>query len=310
MRILLLGGTGFIGRHLISHLGRLGHDLVVLSRRSRPEMEQKNVSVLIGDPLQPGPWQEEASGCQVIMNLVGRNIMARWTTAVKKEIRESRLQSTRMAVQAVEKAGLNMAPEDKPVLINANAVGYYPFSESENQVFDETGPAGDHFLARVCADWQEEAMRATSLGARVVVARFAPVLAAGEGMLQLVLPVFRKGIGGRIGSGRQPFPWVHIQDLVRALELAVNDTSIQGPMNVCSPHIITNAQFTQALAQAVNRPAVLPVPEFALRLRFGELASMLSKGQAVKPAVLLSRDFAFIYADITQALQDIVSKNQ
>ncbi|MDZ7762621.1 MAG: TIGR01777 family oxidoreductase [Desulfovermiculus sp.] len=307
MRILLLGGTGFIGRHLISHLTQLGHELLVLSRKSRPEMEQKNVSLVIGDPMQPGAWQEEAAGCQAVINLVGRNIMARWTPKVKKEIRESRLQSTRMAVQAVEKARQNMAPEDKPVLINANAVGYYPFSDTE--VFDETGPAGDHFLAQVCADWQEEAMRASSLGARVVVTRFAPVLAAGEGMLQLVLPVFRKGLGGKIGSGRQPFPWVHIQDLVRALELALTDQSIHGPVNVCSPQIITNVRFTQALAQAVNRPAVLPVPKFALRLRFGELASMLSKGQGVKPEVLLSREFTFIYEDIDQALQEITSQS-
>ncbi len=302
MRIALLGGTGFIGRNLIRRLAGQDHEVLIVSRRPRPDWEQKNVSVVLGDPMQPGEWQERSSECQAVVNLVGRNIMARWTARVKDEIWESRVQSTRMAVQA-----LQAASHDVPVLINANAVGVYPYSQTE--VFDETSPPGDHFLARVCTAWQEEAMRAQSLGARVVVTRFAPVLAAGEGMLEQILPIFQKGLGGRIGSGRQPFPWVHIYDLVRALEAVVTDPSIHGPVNVCAPQIITNAQFTKALAQAVHRPAVLPVPEFALRLRFGELASMLSKGQAVRPAVLYDHGFAFQYPDIDQALQDITDRH-
>ncbi|MFO7877499.1 MAG: TIGR01777 family oxidoreductase [Desulfovermiculus sp.] len=303
MRIFLLGGTGFIGRHLISHLTRKGHELTILSRAPRPNLEQDKVTVLVGDPLQAGPWQERAAECQAIINLVGRNIMARWTRAVKKEILESRVQPTNLVVQAIKKSSGN-----KPVLINANAVGYYPFSDT--QVFDETGPPGEHFLARVCVAWQEAAQQAAPLGSRVVVARFAPVLAPGEGMLKLLLPMFKKGLGGRVGNGNQAFPWIHIQDVVQALDLALTDHTLHGPLNVCAPQIITNTQFTQALAGAVNRPAVLPVPEFALRLRFGELANMLSKGQAVVPAVLQKREFPFIYSDIDQAVQEMVSHKQ
>lgn len=303
MRIFLLGGTGFIGRHLISHLTRKGHELTILSRAPRPDLEQDKVTVLVGDPLQAGPWQERAAECQAIINLVGRNIMARWTRTVKKEIMESRVQPTNLVVQAIKKSS-----GDKPVLINANAVGYYPFTDT--QVFDETGPPGNHFLARVCVAWQEAAQQASSFGSRVVVARFAPVLAPGEGMLQLLLPMFKKGLGGRVGNGNQAFPWVHIQDVVQALDLALTDHTLRGPLNVCAPQVITNAQFTQALARAVNRPAVLPVPEFALRLRFGELADMLTKGQAAVPAVLQKREFPFIYSDIDQAVQEVVIHEQ
>lgn len=300
MRIFLLGGTGFIGRHLISRLTRKGHELTILSRASRPDLEQDQVSVLVGDPLQAGPWQERAAECEAIINLVGRNIMTRWTRTVKKEILESRVQPTNLVTQAIEKSS-----GDKPVLINANAVGYYPFSET--QVFDEAGPPGDHFLARVCKAWQEAAQQASSFGSRVVVARFAPVLAPGEGMLQTLLPLFKKGLGGRVGSGNQPFPWVHIQDVIQALDLALTDSTLHGPVNVCAPQVITNAQFTQALSKALNRPAVVPVPEFALRLRFGELADMLTKGQAVMPAVLQKKEFPFIHSDIDQAVQEVVN---
>ena len=304
MRILLLGGTGFIGRHLISHLLGEGHELLILSRSPRPKLEQERAAVVLGNPMAPGDWQDRVAECHAVINLVGRNIMARWTRSVKQEILESRIKSTQLAAEAMQRSS---APE--PVLINASAAGYYPFSETLGTVvYDEAGPAGDHFLARVCAAWEDAAMQAASFGARVVTARFAPVLAAEEGMLQQVLPVFAKGLGGRIGSGRQPFPWVHIRDLVRALDLALTDTTIHGPMNVCSPTLVTNAQFTEAVARAVKRPAVLPVPEFALRLRFGELASMLSKGQAVTPAVLKKRDFPFMYTDIYRTLEEIAGR--
>jgi hypothetical protein len=228
---------------------------------------------------------------------VGRNIMDRWTSTVKKEILESRIQATNLVVQGIAQA------KDKPVLVNANATGYYPYSETE--VFDEHSPAGDHFLAQVCLAWQKAAMKAEAYGARVVVTRFAPVLAAEGGMLEQIIPLFKKGLGGRIGRGQQPFPWIHIQDLVRALHLALTDTALHGPVNICAPQVITNAQFTQALAQILKRPAVLPVPELALRLRFGELATTLSKGQAVRPSVLQNQGFPFRYTDIDQALKDI-----
>ncbi|MFP4427707.1 MAG: TIGR01777 family oxidoreductase [Desulfovermiculus sp.] len=303
MHIFLLGATGFIGRHLISHLTKKGHALSLLSRSPRPDLEQDKVTVVLGDPLQAGAWQERAAESEAVINLVGRNIMARWTRTVKKEIQDSRVQPTNLVVQAIEKVS-----GDKPALINANAVGYYPFSDT--QVFDETGPPGDHFLARVCRAWQEAAQQASASGSRVVVTRFAPVLASGEGILKALLPLFQKGLGGRVGSGNQAFPWVHIQDVVQVLELALTDQTLQGPLNVCAPQVITNAQFTQALSQALNRPAVVPVPEFALRLRFGELADMLTKGQAVMPAVLQKKEFPFIYSDINQAVQDIVSHAQ
>ncbi len=300
MRIFILGGTGFIGGHLISYLLQKGHEPVVLSRsKSKAEQMPAGARAVQGDPLQPESWQAELSGMDAVLNLTGRNITARWTAQVKKEIYDTRIESTRAVVQALKKES-----EDKPVLINASAVGYYP--DQDQKLHDESSGPGDNFLAQVCVDWEKEARQAESHGVRVVLTRFAPVLGPEGGLLQSVLPIFRKGLGGRLGSGKQGFAWVHIQDLVRAVEFCLTDSSIQGPVNVCAPEQIDNLAFTKTLARVLGKSAPAPVPGFMLKLTYGELGNMLLHGPWVEPRVLLKRGFEFKFPELEAALRDIL----
>lgn len=302
MRYFILGGTGFVGQSLIPFLLQKGHDVDVLIRDpAQEELFPRSCSCHQGDPLHPGPWQEQAGQAEVIVNLVGKNIMTRWTPQVKNALLQTRIQPTRMAVQAIENAS-----GFKPVLVNANAVGYYPL-ESKSPI-DEGGPQGSSFLAHICGEWQREAERAGQFGARVIVARFAPVLGPGGGVIKSMLPVFSKGLGGRIGNGKQAFPWIHIQDLIRALEFAASQAHLSGPVNMCAPEQITNAAFTQAMARILKRPALLPVPAPVLKLVYGELAQMLLKGAPVVPRALEQAGFEFSFPTIRAALEDVLAQ--
>ncbi|MFP4392238.1 MAG: TIGR01777 family oxidoreductase [Desulfohalobiaceae bacterium] len=300
MRIFILGGTGFIGGHLISHLLQKGHEPVVLSRSPKKAGQlPAGARAVQGDPLRFETWKTELANMDALVNLTGRNIMARWNRQVKKEIRESRIESTRAVVQALAEVS-----EEKPALINASAVGYYP--DQDQKVHDESSGPGDNFLAQVCVDWENQALEAEKHGARVVLTRFAPVLGPEGGLLQSVLPIFRKGLGGRLGSGKQPFAWVHIQDLVRALELCATSQEIQGPVNVCAPQHIDNKAFTKTLAHVLGKSAPAPVPGFMLKLTYGELGGMLLNGPYVEPRVLLQQGFQFRFPELEAALRDIL----
>ncbi|MFW5932166.1 MAG: TIGR01777 family oxidoreductase [Desulfohalobiaceae bacterium] len=300
MRIFILGGTGFIGSHLISHLLQQGHEPVVLSRsQSKAEQLPAGARAVQGDPMQPEDWKPELAGMDAVINLCGKNIMARWTKELKKQIYDSRVDSTRALVQALAEVS-----GEKPTLINASAVGYYP--DQDQKVHDESSGPGDNFLAQVCVDWENQALEAEKHGARVVLTRFAPVLGPEGGLLQSVLPIFRKGLGGRLGSGKQPFAWVHIQDLVRALELCATSQDIQGPVNVCAPQHIDNKAFTKTLAHVLGKSAPAPVPGFMLKLTYGELGGMLLNGPYVEPRVLLQQGFQFRFPELEAALRDIL----
>jgi hypothetical protein len=301
MRFFILGGSGFVGQALIPYLIQRQHQVDVLIRDpSQKDLFPHESTCHQGDPVRSGEWQDVAARAEAIVNLVGKNIMTRWTPQVKNALLQTRIQPTRMAVQAIEKAA-----EPKPVLVNANAVGYYPLES--RTAMTEAGPQGSSFLAHICGEWQKEAEKAGQLGARVVIARFAPVLGRGGGMIEKLLPIFSKGLGGRVGSGRQAFPWIHRHDLVRAIEFAAVRETMSGPVNMCAPEQITNAEFTKALAGALKRPAPFPVPGPVLKLAYGELAQMLLKGAPVEPRALEEAGFEFSFPTLSQALEDLLT---
>ncbi|MGM0644876.1 MAG: TIGR01777 family oxidoreductase [Thermodesulfobacteriota bacterium] len=302
MRFFIIGANGLVGQHLCHFLVRHNHQVTALVRHQRRGKDlPEGVEVVVGNALAGGQWQETASNQEVLVNLVGKNIMGRWTKEIKNAIYATRIDSTRQAVRAIE-----LAAEPKPCLVNANAVGFYPaFAE---QIIDETAPAGEGFLAEVCKDWQNTALEAEQVGARVVVARFATVLAAQGGALPTMLPAFRLGLGGPIGSGRQGFPWIHIQDLVQAIVFAARTPELSGPVNMSAPHICTNKEFSKTLGQVLRRPAILPVPKHLLRLVFGEMADMLVQGPFVRPRRLEEAGFRFTYPELKAALRDLLER--
>lgn len=300
MHIFIMGSTGFLGRHLASHLHGQGHTLSLLARsENKKGIFPSGCEVVLGDPLQPGPWQERAAKADVVVNLVGKNIFARWTEQEKEQIHATRIEATRMAVQAIAQS-----EDPRPALINANAVGYY--NPNLKDVATESSPPGENFLARVCIDWQSEALKAQKHGARVVILRIAPPLSKDGGALASMLTPFRLGLGGRLGSGKQPFPWIHLLDFLRAVEFLAENNEVSGPANICAPEIVTNAEFTKALARALHRPAFLPVPSTALKLALGELSQMLLQAPRVKPDVLVQNGFDFRFPFLDRALQDLL----
>ena len=302
MRFFIIGANGLVGQHLCHYLAQGEHEITALVRHQRRAQDLPEATkVVVGNALQEGMWQETAGSHDVVVNLVGKNIMGRWTPEVKKAIYATRIDSTRQAVRAIEQAA---AP--KPCLINANAVGFY--DASEKAILDETAPAGEGFLAEVCQDWQKTALEAEKAGARTVVARFATVLAPDGGALPSMLPIFRLGLGGPISSGKQGFPWIHIQDLVRAIVFAASTPEVSGPVNMSAPQICTNKEFTRTLARVLRRPALFPVPRPVLRTVFGEMADMLVQGPFVRPQRLQDAGFTFNYSLLEKALRHLLNR--
>lgn len=300
MQFFVMGGTGFIGVPLIRRLLKEGHEVTALARTTaNVEDLPPGTNAEIGDPLTPGDWQEIAARADVIINLVGRPIMTRWTTDARKAIMDTRVLSTRMAVEAIprERAS-HMA------LINGNAVGYY---EGAGDAFiTEESPHGKGFLAEVAIRWQEEAEVAKAKGARVVIARLGAVFGRGGGALAQMLPPFRLGVGGRLGSGRQWFSWIHMDDLTRALSFLAERGDISGVVNVCSPNPVTNLELTKTLATVLGRPAILPIPGFVLKMVLGGVAEIALAGERVIPNVLEKKGFAFEFPALEEALRDLL----
>ena len=304
MRFFILGGTGFVGGHLLGWLLRQGHDVEVLGRSSKSlERVPSGCRTAIGDPMRPGDWQGRAGQADVVINLIGRSIMTRWNDVIKKEILDSRVQSTRMAVQAL--AGDQGKGK---VLINANAVGYYPLDSKAE--YAEDGPRGTGFLADVVQAWQDEAEQARVFGTRVVIARFGTVLGPDGGAMAQLLPIFHKGLGGRLGSGEQWFPWIHVLDLCRALEFMALHGDLGGPVNCCAPQAATNTYFTRALGGLLRRPTIFPVPGFAVKLAMGEVAQVVLKGAKIVPKALTDAGFVFQFGLLEGALKDILAQKE
>lgn len=297
MRIVIAGGSGFIGRALIARLEREGHKVLALSRHPAVHPE---LNALEWDPARPGLWAATLDGADALVNLAGESIAERrWSEARKLRILKSRVDATRALVDACARCA-------KPprVLLNASAVGVYG-DVPEGEV-DETRPPGKGFLADVCACWEEAALRGKSCGMRVVLLRTGAVLGLGGGALQRMLLPFRLGLGGRLGSGRQWLPWIHLDDEVSAL-LHLLTAGEGGPYNLCAPEPVRNEEFSRALARALRRPCIARAPASLLRLGLGELSSVLLEGQRAVPRRLLASGFRFRHPRVDEALQELLA---
>lgn len=288
-----------MGRALVRRLADQGHEVVVLSRSPQGEADSgSGVRFVQGDPARPGVWAKIAAQADTVINLAGESIFRRWTGEVKQRILESRLLTTRNVVKA-----MSAGPGEGKILLNASAVGYYGFRGDED--LDESSRPGDDFLARVTRRWEAEAVRAQEAGVRVVLMRFGVVFAKGGGALNRMLPLFRWGLGGKLGDGRQWFPWIHGLDLLRAAEFLLDRPEAHGPFNFTAPVPVRNAELTKALARAVKRPAIIPGPGFMVNLVLGEFGSLLLEGQKALPRRLLDLGFEFEFKTMDQALADL-----
>lgn len=297
MKLILTGSTGLIGSALTTAWQAAGHTCIRLVRRAGP-----------ASPTEV-PWDSDADtlaepqrleGADAVVHLAGRNIACRWTPANRAAIRDSRIRGTGLLAKTL--AGLDRPP---PLLLSASATGYY--GDTGEREVDESGANGGGFLAGVCRDWEAAAAPAAEAGIRVVYLRFSPVLSPAGGMLAKLLPVFRAGLGGRIGDGRQPMGWITLPDIVGAIRLIQQTPAIRGPVNLVAPHTVTNAEFTRTLAHVLRRPAWFPVPAGLLRLGFGQMAeeTMLA-GSRVVPGVLLRHGYRFAHPRLGLALQTVL----
>ncbi len=281
LKIAMTGSTGFIGTNLSAAFAAQGRQVVPITRAD-----------LAGGA---GNLAEKMRGAGVVVNLAGATVIALWTKSHKKEMYDSRINTTSLLVRAFE-----MMPSKPPLFISTSAVGFYA---AEGKHTEENFKHADDFLGTLTSAWEAAAMKAVPLGVRTVVFRFGIVLGRGGGALAKMLFPFKLGIAGTIGDGSQAFSWVQIKDLERAYMTAIADGSFSGVYNLTAPNPTTNRGLTKALGKALHRPTVLPLPKFVLRLVYGEGAAVLTSGQEVYPKRLLEAGFKFSYPDIDSAVK-------
>lgn len=300
MKILMTGGTGFVGTQLVPRLIREGHEVTILTRSLKDARgKSQGLSYLEGDPTKKGPWQASIQDHDAVINLAGASIFSRWTEEHKRAIRESRVLTTQNIVE-----GVPSRQEKSFTLFSTSAVGYYGFRGDEE--LTEASPPGDDFLANIAVEWEAEALKAEAKGARVVITRFGIVLGEKGGALGQMIPLFKKYLGGPIGSGKQWFSWIHIKDLTEAFLFLIRHPEISGPVNLCAPNPVRNKDLAKALGQVLHRPSFMPAPGFMIKLVLGEFGSVILKGQRVIPKKLLEHGFIFQYPHIEPALKSIV----
>lgn len=302
MKVLVSGGTGFIGRSLAPVLIRSGHEVRVTTRNVERARAQLGSEVEFVHPGDAGQWVEAVRGCDAVVNLAGESIAAgRWTPARKEALQRSRLATTASLLDGC--AGLEERPR---VFVSASGVGYYGACGDEK--LDEQAPAGDDFLARLCVDWEAESARARELGMRLVQPRIGPVLGEGGGFLEKVMLPFRLFAGGPVGNGKQWLSWIHIHDMVGLLCFALTEERLSGPVNAVAPDARTMAEFSRALGAAMRRPSWIPVPGIALKIMLGEMSEMMLTGQRAIPAAAEEAGYRFRYRSLGDALAEILHR--
>ena len=280
MKFVISGGTGFIGRHILTRLRRDGHHVALWSRHGEPQLDVLN-------------------GADAVLHLAGEPVAQRWTEQAKQRIRDGRVMGTRRLVGSIAAA----SPRPK-VLVSTSAIGFY--GDRGDEILSEISQPGTGFLADVCQGWEAEADRATAFDVRVTKLRVGFVLGKEGGALAQMLPIFRLGLGGRLGSGKQWMPWIHVDD-VADLFVHAATTEIHGVWNATAPNPVTNDIFTKEMAGVIHRPAIFPVPRFALSLGFGEFGGHMLDSARVIPAHALQAGYEFRYPELGQALRNLLT---
>ncbi len=300
-KVLVTGGTGFIGSRVCTALHQQGDTVHVLSRNpDRAQTRLKSARAFYGwNPETEKLPSEATKEIASVVHLAGETIAGKWNDEKKRRIRDSRILSTRNLVESL--AAVNTKPD---VLVCASAIGYY--GDSGDEHFTEVSPPGNDFLAKVCQEWEAEAQKATDLGIRVVTVRIGLVLGLGGGLLAQMLTPFKMGVGGILGSGRQWMSWIHIDDVIGIILHALENNEIRGPLNATAPTPVRNAEFTKTLGTVLRRPTLLPTPIFALKLMMGEFADFIVLSQNVLPEKTEVSGYEFRHRTLDSALKDLL----
>ncbi len=293
-----------LGRALVDELLARGDEVTVLSReaeKASSAFEGRVRALEWKDPKAQAPPVEALAGQDGVVHLLGEPVAQRWSDKAKREIRDSRVLSTRNLVAALEGA------EPRPaVLVSQSASGWYGPRGDER--VDESEPAADDFLARVCAEWEAEARTAEELGMRVATTRTGVVLSESGGALEKMLPPFKAGVGGPVAGGRQYMPWIHTEDVVGAQLFALDTGAASGPLNLSAPEPVTNRELSKVLGRVLRRPAVAPVPALAVKLLYGDMAQIVTTGVRMVPERLTDLGYTFRQPDLEQALRSATGK--
>jgi uncharacterized protein len=300
MKILITGATGLIGRAICRRLIDEAHQIIVLSRRPESARVVEGAQVFRWEPLLGPPESGVWEGVDAVIHLAGEPVAAsRWTDEQKRRIRDSRVIGTRHLIEGIKEA------TDRPkILVSGSAVGFYGNRGDEHM--DERSAPGQGVLPEVCQQWESEALRGRELGLRVVLVRTGIVLSTNGGALEKMLLPFRLGLGGRMGDGRQWFPWIHIDDIAGIFCHALFSTGLSGPINGVAPGIVTNAEFTDELAAALRRPVIFSVPELVLKIVMGEMAEVVLHSQRVIPRVAMDSGYRFRFQMLRPALRSLL----
>jgi uncharacterized protein len=301
MNVFITGGSGFVGTYLARRFLKAEGDVRVTatgSRRRHPDLIDERFTYHSADTTEPGEWQKAVADADLVLNLAGRSIFRPWTEKYKTQLRASRIHTTRNLVAALPE-------KTKALICSASAVGFY--GSCAEMKLSEASPKGDDFLAKLSEEWETEALAAEAKGARVVLMRFGIILGSEGGALPKMLPAFRLGLGGPLGSGEQWFSWLHIEDLYKAVRFLMERPDLKGPFNFTAPQPVRQAELARLLGRLLHRPAILPTPAFAVKLAMGELGENLLASQRAIPDQLSQAGFEFSFPEMEGALRDILA---
>jgi uncharacterized protein len=305
MRVAVTGATGMIGSAVVRALVERGDEVTALSRNAERAAEVLGVPAETwADPEAERPPLDALRGRDGVVHLLGEVIAQRWSDEAKREIRDSRVLSTRNLVAALGE----LAAEERPrVLVSGSGAGWYG-QRGDERLDESAAEPGDDFLAQLSHDWEAEARAAEELGVRVVLSRTGVVLSDSGGALEKMLPFFKAGIGGPVAGGRQYVPWVHRDDVVGATMFALDNEAMRGPVNVTAPEPVTNRELSRTLGRVLRRPAFAPVPALAVKTLYGEMAQIVTTGQRAVPARLTELGYSFRQPDLEPALKDATGR--